>query len=137
VIGVRFNDGDAVYEVVAADGGAWIVNRLDAFESPRHMTAAEIAAAFKAEVADAPAEQPSERDGWEALARQNDRAAVRLAHAEQPEDFEPEEGTPEHDAWRRLVRAAKAERRPTPEDHFQRVSDADARRIQPRARERA
>lgn len=136
MIGARFTEGDAQYEVTAADGGAWIVVRVDQHEPPRRMTTAEIAATFETDADVADPEQPSESDGWEALAAANDRAALRLALIENPYNLEPDEGTEEHEAWQRAVKAARPKAEPSPEQHFQRIADEDARRIQPKARGR-
>jgi hypothetical protein len=136
VIGLVVEDkrdgGD--YRIVGAFEAGYVLDRIDTFASPRHVTFAELHAGFGVE-ADEPAGADEAR-GWQALAEANDRNARRQALAADPEAFEPEPGTPAHDAWRRAVQAATTDPRPSPEDQLQRISAGDAARIQPKPRAR-
>jgi hypothetical protein len=133
VIGARLVAKDAehgTWIVSGTDGGRWIVAREDQHTSPESLTTEEVAQRFEvkpSEVSDpAPADEAA---GWRALADANGRASLRLAYLTNPEDFEPNPETPEHDKWRRRVAAARPKPGPSPEDHFEHVSDADARRL--------
>lgn len=127
MIGAQFKDGDATYEVVGAEGGAWVVNRTDTFAPPERLTSADIASKFNTAAPAAP-ERRSDEEGWKRLSEANARVAARQAYRDHPEDFKPEPGTPEHDTWRRRVAAANAAPAPTPEELF-RASDAEGRRV--------
>jgi hypothetical protein len=105
MIGATFSDpSDAtMWRVVAADGGAWVVSCESEFRPVERLTTADLAARFNVAEPHAPT-QPSEADGWRALEVVNRRAALKLATGDVPDA-------------------------PSPEDHFIRVSDADARRL--------
>jgi hypothetical protein len=68
MIGTRLvEDGSkAVWQITAVNGGLYVIARLDAFEPPREIPAAELAERFKVEAAEpAPVD---EQAGWRALA---------------------------------------------------------------------
>ena len=88
MIGQRFTEGEAVYEVAAQHGGLYVLQRVDEFEPPQEVSAAELADRFDVAAND-PA-QPDEQAGWDALAEANREGALRAVRG----DFEPEP-TPE------------------------------------------
>ncbi|PTL55518.1 hypothetical protein C7Y72_17875 [Paraconexibacter algicola] len=78
MIGAEFSGPDgSEFRVVASDMGAWIVQRVDAFEPVRRMSSAAIAAEFGTPVSD-PNDTTDEASGWAALAAASDRAAARV-----------------------------------------------------------
>lgn len=96
MIGLRFEDGDGLFEVVGQRGGVYALRRVDVHGPVIEISAAEIAARFNV-TADEPA-QPDEQAGWDALAESNREGALRAARG----DFAPE---------------------PTPEDIFREAAD--------------
>lgn len=81
MIGQKFTEGDGVYEVAGQRGGLYVLQRVDEFEPPQEVSAAELADRFDV-VADDPS-QPDEAEGWEALSDANREAALGVR------DFDP------------------------------------------------
>ncbi len=130
MIGTEHDLDGGRWRVVGADGGAWILERLDEFEPPRRVAPAELAAE--------PPASPDEVAGWEALAAAAARDATDQALIETPEAFAPPDAAPPeaHAAFRAQRRRAlrRVRREPTPEQRLEaagqlvRVTAEEARR---------
>jgi hypothetical protein len=82
MIGKKLTDPEtgATYEVVAQNGGVYILAQLDTHAAPFEVSAAALSARFKVEPD--PSDPINEQDGWEALAAANERGILALARGE-------------------------------------------------------
>jgi hypothetical protein len=92
VIGTRLTEREtgAEWEVVGADGGQYVLRRVDVHAAPESVPLATLATRFDVDDPEPPA-VPDEAAGWDALADANTRAALRLVRGESSDAPTPED----------------------------------------------